>query len=268
MLQPRDYRRELGEGRSQGWKSRVRRGRLRRGCCGEPRLPMLTCIKGHPASADTLHGHGRCGLRSDTREGERPINSRSMTSETVMPSKPLDCVVAGPGHRSGRGSTSVAQHLANHDNPRILASGEGASADRRVDHTILVVNDVAAARYAAARVLRDAGFKTLEAREGAEALRLAIAASAVILDVHLPDIHGFEVCRLLRSDPATRSLPIMHVSAVYVSDGDKVKGESAGCDAYLVAPVLPELLIGTVERLLGISADHGASSLRRASPPS
>lgn len=111
-----------------------------------------------------------------------------------------------------------------------------------------------AARYAAARVLRAAGFKTLEACDGAEALRLALGASAVILDVHLPDIHGFEVCRLLRSNPATRRLPIVHMSAVYVSDGDKTNGETAGCDAYLVAPVSPEILVSTVERLLGIAA--------------
>ena len=69
-------------------------------------------------------------------------------------------------------------------------------------HTLLVVDDNPATRYSTARVLRAAGFRTAEAGTGAEALEMARRGmSAVVLDVDLPDLDGFEVCRTLRSRP-------------------------------------------------------------------
>ncbi len=105
------------------------------------------------------------------------------------------------------------------------------------DHSILVVDDHDANRYAIARALRAAGFKTVEAAAGAQALELAGYVSAVVLDVHLPDLHGLEVCRLLRSGPATARLPIVQISAVYLEEKDRAAAERAGADAYMTAPV-------------------------------
>jgi CheY-like chemotaxis protein len=116
--------------------------------------------------------------------------------------------------------------------------------------SVLVVDDHAANRYAVSRALRAAGFKTVEAAGGAEALELAHFVSAVVLDVHLPDVHGLEVCRLLRSHPSTAKLPIVHVSAVYVSEADRLAGEAAGADAYLTTPVPPETLVRTLSDLI------------------
>ena len=96
----------------------------------------------------------------------------------------------------------------------------------RADFSVLVVDDSAASRYAVARGLQAEGYKTLEASAGAQALELADYASAVVLDVHLPDIHGLEVCRLMRS--RNPELPIVHVSAVYVTEQDQRAGEEAG----------------------------------------
>jgi CheY-like chemotaxis protein len=125
---------------------------------------------------------------------------------------------------------------------------------RSEDFSILVVDDRAANRYAVSRGLRAAGFKTVEASSGAEALDLAQYVSAVVLDVHLPDVHGLEVCRLLRARPGTASLPIVHVSAVYVTEQDRLAGEAAGADAYLTTPVAPDALARTVSDLLAARA--------------
>jgi CheY-like chemotaxis protein len=105
------------------------------------------------------------------------------------------------------------------------------------DHSILVVDDHDANRYAIARALRAAGFRTVEAAAGAQALELAGYVSAVVLDVHLPDLHGLEVCRLLRSSPATANLPVVQISAVYLDEKDRLAAERAGADAYMTAPV-------------------------------
>ena len=160
-----------------------------------------------------------------------------------------------PGRRSGQGAASVRGHLATDEKRRTPAAREPLTSVRE-QYTILVVDDSRAARYPLARNLRAAGFKTREASTGAQALALALAAgvSAVVLDVHLPDIHGLEVCRLLRANRATASLPIVHVSAIYVSEEDGASGLGAGADAYLIAPVDPQELVGTIDKLLAKAA--------------
>ena len=118
-------------------------------------------------------------------------------------------------------------------------------------HTVLVVDDNPTARYSTARILRAAGFSTLETAGGAEALELAAeGVAAVVLDVHLPDLHGFEVCRLLRSQPATATLPVIHVSAVHVKADEQAMGLRTGADAYLLSPVEPQVLVATLEALI------------------
>jgi DNA-binding response OmpR family regulator len=122
--------------------------------------------------------------------------------------------------------------------------------NNREQFSVLVVDDDEAARYSIARGLRASGYRTVEASAGAEALELAEYVSAVVLDIHLPDLVGFEVCRLIRSNDATSTLPVVHVSAKYVSQEDRVTGMAAGADDYLVAPVDPAQLASVIDGLL------------------
>jgi PAS domain S-box-containing protein len=118
--------------------------------------------------------------------------------------------------------------------------------------TILVVDDNLATLYSTARVLRNAGFTVLEAATGQDALRLASerGLDLVVLDVNLPDIDGFEVCRRLRAVPTTARTPVIHLSATFVNDVDKVQGLDAGADGYITHPVEPPVLIATVNAFL------------------
>jgi PAS domain S-box-containing protein len=121
----------------------------------------------------------------------------------------------------------------------------------RSQHELLIVDDEPASRYATARVLRSAGFRTREATTGAEGLaQLDGSVSVMVLDVHLPDIDGFELCRVLRSKPETNRLPVLHLTAAYVTDEDKVRGLDSGADAYLTRPVEPAVLVATVQALV------------------
>lgn len=120
----------------------------------------------------------------------------------------------------------------------------------RAEYCVLVVDDHEPSRYATGRALRAAGFRTIEAAAGAQALELAEYASAVVLDVHLPDLLGFEVCRLLRAGMGTASLPIVQVSAIYVTEQDKLTARDAGADAYMTAPVDHDVLAATLDQLL------------------
>ncbi len=126
--------------------------------------------------------------------------------------------------------------------------------------TILNVDDNEANRYAVTRMLRRAGFATLEAAGGEEALRkVAECPDLVILDVNLPDLDGFEVCRRIKADPATASIPVLHMSASYILSEDKTRGLDEGADGYLIRPVEAPELIATVRALLRIRAAEKAS---------
>lgn len=133
----------------------------------------------------------------------------------------------------------------------------------RANYTILVVDDNPATRYATARTFRAAGFTTVEAADGNEALKMGDEKiSAVVLDVDLPDIDGFEVCRRWRANPKTALLPVIHLSAAHIEDQDKVDGLNIGADAYLTHPAEPTILIATVQSL--IRARHAEERLRKS----
>lgn len=117
--------------------------------------------------------------------------------------------------------------------------------------TILNVDDDAAVRYVRTRVLQQAGFGVTEAATGKEALRLAAnLPNLILLDVHLPDLNGLEVCRRLKADPATQFIPVMHLSATAREVTDTVRGLNCGADGYLTEPVEPEVLVATARALL------------------
>src|SRR5687767_11315314 len=118
---------------------------------------------------------------------------------------------------------------------------------------VLNVDDDGGARYARHRLLANAGFEVVDAATGREALdRLALGPQAVILDVGLPDIDGYEVCRRIKADPRTSSIMVVQVSASFVRGVDRTRALEGGADTFVVEPVEPEVLIATVNALLRI----------------
>src|SRR5256885_15105555 len=79
-------------------------------------------------------------------------------------------------------------------------------------------------------------FRSAETGEKAIALS-ETGVAAVVLDVHLPDISGFDVCRTIRGARHTSLIPVVHLSAEYVQSNHQVAGLNAGADAYMVHPV-------------------------------
>jgi PAS domain S-box-containing protein len=131
---------------------------------------------------------------------------------------------------------------------------------------ILHVDDNEANRYIVARILQNAGFTVVEAATGVAGLKAATEhqPTLVILDVKLPDISGFEVCRQIKANPETAFIPVLHLSASFVQSQDKAEGLDSGADAYLVQPVEPIELLATVRSLLRIRrAEEAALSSAR-----
>ena len=128
------------------------------------------------------------------------------------------------------------------------------------DIRLLIVDDNVATRYALRRRLERHGYEVLEAGTGSEGLTLIAseALDALILDVNLPDMSGFDIVRILRADAHTALLPVIHVSAASIQTGDIITGLDAGADAYLIHPVDPDVLLATLRTLLRVRDTENA----------
>src|SRR5260370_25735616 len=115
---------------------------------------------------------------------------------------------------------------------------------------ILVVDDVPANVKLLEARLSAEYFDVLTATNGAEALDICSRAECdiILLDVMMPDMDGFEVCRRLKSSPATHFIPVVIITALD-SPADRVRGLEAGADDFLTKPVSDVVLIARVRSL-------------------
>jgi DNA-binding response OmpR family regulator len=119
------------------------------------------------------------------------------------------------------------------------------------DALILVADDDPDIRDIVSFRLRRAGYETVEASNGSEALKLAHdrPPALFILDVMMPQVNGFEVARELRGDSSTEGIPILMLTAS-VQDKDIAKGFETGADDYLRKPFKTNELLDLVASLL------------------
>jgi DNA-binding response OmpR family regulator len=117
--------------------------------------------------------------------------------------------------------------------------------------TILVVDDEPPIVDLVRFTLEDADVRVIEASDGAEALVLArqTIPDLVLLDVHMPRLDGFEVCRQLRREPSLARIPIVMLTAAG-QESDRARGRAAGADEYLTKPFSPLALLALVEALV------------------
>lgn len=121
------------------------------------------------------------------------------------------------------------------------------------DRPVLIVAKDSNFRAEVARGLSRAGESVIEAADGAEAMAAAVARpAAVVIDVDLPDAHGFEVCRELR-DLHGDDLPVIIVSDGSMTSHDCVAALLIGADDYLAKPVDSDELLARLRRLLARS---------------
>lgn len=98
---------------------------------------------------------------------------------------------------------------------------------------------------------RDGGFEVRTAGDGAAGLRMAVERppDLVLLDVNLPGMDGFEVCRQLRGDPATSSTPVIMLTA-RIDESDRVAGLDLGADDYITKPFSPKEALARIRAVL------------------
>jgi CheY-like chemotaxis protein len=119
------------------------------------------------------------------------------------------------------------------------------------EKVIVVADDERMLRQLVRATFRGRPIQILESADGAEALEMARAErpDVVLLDVGLPVLDGYAVCRALKSDPATAGITVVMLTA-RAQKHDLERGAAAGADAYITKPFSPQRLLADVDRLL------------------
>jgi DNA-binding response OmpR family regulator len=144
-------------------------------------------------------------------------------------------------------------------NPTI-ARGRTASTDGGVAGRVVVVEDEPDVAELIRYNLAKEGYEVVLATNGPDALRLiqGVRPDVVLLDILIPQLNGWEVCRRLKQDPDTRSIAIIMVTG-RVEEGDKVLGFELGADDYVTKPFSPRELLARIRAVgrRGRIADSG-----------
>jgi CheY-like chemotaxis protein len=149
--------------------------------------------------------------------------------------------------------------------------------------TILYVATESVDRAVLTDALSKAGFNVREAATGSEALAGVVKVEKslsfteltqatdseglssvvkkpdlILIDVNLPDLNGFEVCKRLKANPEVAGIPVLLMSATFTQEVGRLQALAAGADDYLLAPVEPAVLLQTVEALLQTHNSDGS----------
>lgn len=116
---------------------------------------------------------------------------------------------------------------------------------------ILIVDDEPSIRFLINSTLEDEGYEIIEASDGLEAKNLLKAErpDLVLLDVMMPVMTGYELCKLIKEDPASRNIIVVMLTAKG-QERDRIDSKAAGADFYLRKPFSPFELIEIIDRLL------------------
>lgn len=118
-----------------------------------------------------------------------------------------------------------------------------------MDHRIiLVVDDNQTHQYSLGRHLEESGFEIMQAETGTQALQMAASRrpDAVLLDINLPDMTGFDVCQKLKNDPHTKSVPIVFHSATHDTQSARTHAMDLGAVSFLSYPIRVEHLVSVL----------------------
>ena len=117
---------------------------------------------------------------------------------------------------------------------------------------MLLVEDNEDNRIIYSTVLRHTGFEVVEAHDGVQAVELArsVLPDLILMDISIPKIDGWEATRILRSEPATRDIPIIALTAHALAD-DRERAATGGFTSYLAKPVEPRAVVAEVRLWIG-----------------
>src|SRR6185437_5730236 len=215
--------------------------------------PGRRCAGGGPGR----HRHGADG-HHDARHGRlrnHPRNPRH--AESALPARHRVDRQGDEGrpremhrsrcfrlHRQARTHRPVAVVVAPMVAP-LMKNGAFAHAEPA---NVLLVDDNPARLLSYRTILEPLGERLVEAPSGTDALRTVMETdfAVIVLDVNMPGMDGFETASLIHQHPRFEKTPIIFVSAINVSDMDRLQGYKLGAVDYVMVPIIPEILRGKV----------------------
>jgi len=128
--------------------------------------------------------------------------------------------------------------------------------------TVMVVDDSLTVRKAAHRLLSRAGYEVLLARDGVDALKQLqdVMPDAMLVDIEMPHMDGFDLTRNVRSDSRTTHMPLVMITS-RTAEKHRRYAQEIGVDVYLGKPYNEDELLGTLQRLIGARAANMAGSV-------
>ncbi len=130
---------------------------------------------------------------------------------------------------------------------------------------ILIVDDVEANRFVLRNIITDMGYQPILTENGMQALKVVehMKPQLIILDIAMPEMDGYEVCEQIKSNPDTRNIPIVFISA-FDEPADIVKGFNIGGEDYITKPFIPEVVKVRVGMHLKLAeANRSATEMNR-----
>lgn len=131
---------------------------------------------------------------------------------------------------------------------------------------VLIADDSPVARAAVMELLHGAGYRVFDTSDGLQAAEVAFRElpDLVVLDVHMPRMTGYQVCRLLKNDESTRDIPIILLTG-QSEGGGRYRGLQTGADAYIPKLQFRDLLLGEVARLIAAGRPTSRAGRKPAS---
>jgi twitching motility two-component system response regulator PilH len=128
------------------------------------------------------------------------------------------------------------------------------SVESSADATILVVDDSRTIVHALKSMLEAAGYRTLEALDGIQAIVIARARlpDLILMDIVMPNMNGFEATRILANDARTAGIPVIIISGTDQAT-DRAWGGRVGAKGFLAKPVRKDVLLSTIDTVLAHS---------------
>src|SRR5512145_2261838 len=130
---------------------------------------------------------------------------------------------------------------------------------------ILIVDDRPENLYALEKLLKVLDVKVVQALSGAEALNLTLEQDfcVAIVDIQMPEMDGYELVELLRSNEGTNTLPVIFVSAIFSDEYHHRKAYEAGAVDFMSKPFVPEILLSKVKVFIELYQQRNSERQRR-----
>jgi PAS domain S-box-containing protein len=166
----------------------------------------------------------------------------------------------GNGIGSGKRSNLLSPYNEIEQDDFPVIQDKNAMRDKNL---ILVVDDSPTVLHGTCRILQKAGYETIEASTGMDCLRLTIEhkPDLVLLDVVLPDIYGYEVCRRIKEESDLKGTFVILISSLHTHEDHQAQGLEFGADGYITRPVSNRNLLAHIKSLLRLKVTE--DSLRQ-----